>query len=496
MDRNSFKKSKECVKIDSDNFYNDYYDQIERLLTFGNFFGNQNRLSNYIELCKNLDDMYKKYCLQENDLFFQKNQILSNERSTYNSGIYNYYTLENKKAYFVDEYRCLILFCLKTNFDKKTSVILKKIHMYIHLIQLHMSKNMTMFEKLNVFLNTNFRLEKNDVVKNLLRGNFGIVSEENKNLQVALEAFECGTSQNTFSINDWAKKYDVNSLIFKILSNSYKEFDSIMEFCCYKAKFEQNFNIKKYIEQCELLQILIDGNFASIFKDDELPESFKLCCFLLKPSFLNYDPCKLGESFKNVFLEAYEINFYYACRFLIYSKHKNMLFNIYSAKIDFSKHLYIEDIVDLAHKNCLSYETFVMSYLKFLQEQDMHLSLFKTIIKYKICNFEFKKESIRYVIKNREKVKSLVENGFSLKCNNFMFIFYLLQSETHSHDVFEFLISHKYFYYAVDIIMDVLSNLKNKKLMIMALNKIVDAETNGIDYDMYDKKEFMQNLNL
>ena len=32
--------------------------------------------------------------------------------------------------------------------------------------------------------------------------------------------------------------------------------------------------------------------------------------------------------------------------------------------------------------------------------------------------------------------------------------------------------------------------------MILALNKIVDAENNGIGYDMYDKKEFMQNFSL
>lgn len=481
-------------------FYNDFYEQIERLMTFGGFFSNNDRLTNFFDINKAMQkfkEVDKNSSHNENHSLKALSDILGDTSAF--SGLMNFYNMDNKKTYFIEEFRCLILFNIKTAHENSSTYILKKMHMYLHLVQLSMQNDISDFEKLNTFLNTNFKIE-NKIERNLIRGNFGVVIESNSSLKVAIEEFQSNRQNKSFNVNNWSYKHKIPRSLHRIFSNNQKEFDSILEFCCYKLKFDRNFNVKEYIKQCDLLKMIFMGDLQPVFEDKEIPDSFKLACILIKPEFMEYNLDFARELFKKTFLEVLDINFYYASKFLIYSKHKNMLFTIYAHKIDFATNVYIDDVIDLAHKNNMSYQTFVHCYIKYLQDQKMHYTLFKTIIKYKICEVDFTKEDIRYVLMNYERINEVIANITNVKCRNLQFILYLnvlngskLDERLPEH-IFEFLINHRYFYYAVDKITEVLCKTKNKKAMVLVLNRIVDADVNGISYEMYNKKEFMENF--
>lgn len=65
--------------------------------------------------------------------------------------------IETRKLFFIEEIRLLLLNTLLKKNAKGRS-LLKTYHLYTHLIELSFKKEYTFFEKVNEFLNTNFKL--------------------------------------------------------------------------------------------------------------------------------------------------------------------------------------------------------------------------------------------------------------------------------------------------------------------------------------------------
>ncbi|KAL6122293.1 hypothetical protein NUSPORA_00654 [Nucleospora cyclopteri] len=474
----AYKKRTNCRHIESSRFYHNLSQNITSLLNIKNPLESSKKMSNFLEISRMFDNL-------------ECNKDAENHYKLIPSLFLNHGNFINKKLFFVEELRRILLYEIKVCNKKEFSHTYKTMHMYLHLIQLYLTPEISLFEKINEFLNINFKLHEGDLIGNAIRGNFGKVVEISPDLREAVEKFSCDSKLTNFSLNAWKNQYKIPSVVFNIFSGCFKDFSSVLELVCYKLKYEENFNVNNYKNNCVLLDLLLNGNINFIINGD-FDNSLKLVLALVNPKELEFSCYKFVDLFEKVFMEVDSLDFHIALPFLSFTPRKELFYNMALKRVNL-ENMNINQILHFATQNVFDTKNTIDIYSYFLQENKLYHSLILFLINNHICGFNYSKESLNYFIDNFDNFSFLINYDF-LKDETNLFIYEVGNIQNADEKTFKRLLNHQKFTWCIDRIIRELSRIKNKDLLLLALKKIIEADSTGIPYNLSFKKIIITSL--
>lgn len=423
----------------------------------------------------------------------------------------------NGKRYsFVEEIRCLILTTLMRR-NVKGRTLLKKYHLYVHLMELYFMEDRTLFEKVNDFLNINYKIDDDDILGHAKRGNFGEIIKIRPELNRAIEEFililrknnsnnnnDSNNNDNNIDIitvylKDWKLKYNIDESLFNILNGKFSDFSNELEEFCYNLALKKNVTIKN-----EFIDIL-NGDFSWIINNTT-------GWMQLIALFVSDIPVTLNDfekAFKILFLETFDLDYQLSLGFLSYLRASTFHFNLVINKIPLNN-LSVESLIRFTQRNNIDNTLLIHKYANILQDSGTYSDLCKFMITHSVCDFNYKKEFCIYFVNEISAFTRLMQNSFLSDTEN-RFVHYMgkvlemynmlkycdASSDSiklepienkpelkNTHDIedniFEFLLSHRYAEWFIEILVTVIisKNSNKESLWLKCLEKIINIEKN------------------
>lgn len=308
----------------------------------------------------------------------------------------DYVNFANRKSSFIKAIRNLILKFVQlgkrnVNIDKK---MLSLYHIHTHLIELSMDTDKPIHARLREFLNINFTLKPDDLLGNLLRGNYVLIMKSFPELETAIAEYIEIKTQN-ISLSEWERKHNINIQVKNILLGRYKNFSNKTEEFLYKTEHGI------FSDETDIFIEAIQGNFTSIIKnlmkDDNSALSYiRLIYLLVSPA--NLTICDFEKCFEVIFKDLYKFDNLLALGLLSYSRKCSFYFE--NLIDDFKIQNNIDRFIEYATENELYYLNLVRRYEKELIVLENFDCLCKFIIKYDLDDLELSRMAVSYFIDN------------------------------------------------------------------------------------------------
>lgn len=345
----------------------------------------------------------------------------------------------NKELIFIKGIRNLILSRLKAvkkcNFYNNWKKILIFYHVNIHLIELSLSDK-SLSDKLREFLNVNFTLKNNDLIRHLLRGNFKHVKRDFPELTLTLEEYE-NYKLNSSDSDSWESKLFLPLELKNILKGKYINFNNKTEEFLYKLDHNIKFNYTDFFIE------VINSNYEPIFENLNINSSvnswLKIICLIVNPKnskFETFEKC-----FENIFYEIYNLDNLLGFEFLSFSKKCSFYF--YSLVDDISlNNQNVENLIDFAIRNNFDYSKITNRYCKILLDLKDFIYLSDFIVMHNLDGIECSKEFLLFFINNFKNYCRFIKKPFS---KLFRFVELMINLQNLDEENLNFLINSKYF---------------------------------------------------
>ncbi|KAI5168350.1 hypothetical protein PAEPH01_0063 [Pancytospora epiphaga] len=401
---------------------------------------------------------------------------------------------ENVSAiYFTEEIRYLILKAVLRGACPEEKSTLIEAHMWIHLLELHLINEISVFEKMNKFLNTNFRLNDGDFIGHACRRNFSEILKMRPELESAIEDLipildsefleneaetrgfrtasfseprEVTNSKRMKALEEWKAKHHVCEELYTIVSGKHTQFLNIYESCCYDLAYKGQATAgNQYLD-------VLNGRLDNLI--DRSSGWILLVVLLSVPKMVNLKELEL--TFEAIFHDVLKLDHLTALGFLAYSRAVDYYFTIFITQMPLNN-VVASALVSFAVNAGISPLQVVEKYARQLQNECKYNELCSWITKNSISGFCYSKETILYFIKNFKKYEAFVEEPFLTdKTNKFIFWAYKVQNA--DYQTLVFLLGHPYSYLIlVDLIDCVLgSPCSDEALLIAALKCISNSK--------------------
>lgn len=305
----------------------------------------------------------------------------------------------SKKQALVVGLRAVILTCMSLAKGRSKSS-LREYHLYVHLVELGLDDQKTMYQKLSEFLNTNFALRPSNVAGHACRGNYEEIVKHSPTLAPAFEEYG-HMLHDEETLEAWRKKFSVPDCVFKVVSGLYKDFGSKLEEHCYKLLNGLNSN---YSDE---FTMILQGNFELLAKDCKGWVRLVVLMVTTKHMPLReYELC-----FEHMFHETFDFDFNVGLLCLSYSRKCVFYFNVLLDKIQLDNQS-VESLLEFAHKNRLDTSSLVRRYGETLQGTGRYEQLCRFALRHPDCVFEYSKDTMLYFIRNFPRLYPLAAEGF------------------------------------------------------------------------------------
>lgn len=392
--------------------------------------------------------------------------------------------LNRARRGFMEEIRRLLL-CMLLKKGTSNRVLLKKYHLYTHLMELHFTENTCLFRKTNSFLNTNFKLRDDDFAGHACRGNLGELVRLRPDLTAAIGEFaaikrQTHTEYNAPNfqerkilkasrLNEWRSKYSIRKDLFDILSGNYKNFNSGMEEFCYDLAYDNKTEYADpYVE-------ILGGNFDGLA--NRPPGWLKLIVFLVydkRTALREYEIL-----FESMYFETLCIDHRVSLGFLSYSRASEYHFGAMLNRTPLDSPA-MESLISFSSRSQANNQQMLHMYANILQTRGGYEHLCRLILEHSIHSFSYKKEFLVYFIKNFGRLESLAQESFTNdRTGRFVYLMHHIAGADHVS--LEFLIKHEYSGWVIGDIVDKLVTCRSASdiLLVKCLESVVRLGRDG-----------------
>lgn len=284
---------------------------------------------------------------------------------------------------------------------------LKRYHIHLHLIELYLEENKTMYEKINDLLNTNFALKPSNIIGNACRGNYGILVSHNPTLAEAFEKFGDARLDKQ-SLIEWKIKFNIPNDLFQVVSGDFVDFDNRLEEHCYRLL--HGIETKHKDEFTEVL----DGKIGIIYRnrrESAFPEDtfLKLISILLSPQEFSLREAEL--CFEELFHQTFDFDYQTGLDFLAFSRKISFYFYYLLDSINLNS-LTVETLLRFCRRHALSSSTLLNDYAAILLEDGEYGQLCRLIICNTISDFQYTKPFLVYFISEFHNFRKFVPDNF------------------------------------------------------------------------------------
>lgn len=393
---------------------------------------------------------------------------------------YEKFLSDERKILFVEEIRSLLLSTLIKR-DVVGRSTLKTYHMYAHLAELSLSRDKSLFEKVNEFLNTNFKLRNDDILGHALRGNFGEIIRCMPGLTVSIEellqilrtsprdygsgngnAHPTGAedSERRTRIAEWIRRHEMDGGFYQIFCGEYVDFSDGMERACYELAYKGETTVRH-----DFLEIL--GGDLSVLLNRASGWLKLFILLMMTDDFVELR--EFEKLFEELFAEIFDLDYLTAFDYLSYSRACEFHFYRVLDCIPLNGPT-AESLIRYAFKNRIDPTRLQHKYAAALQSESKYDHLCRFILTYSIRGLRYSRDFVTYFVRNFEKLKFLKEKDFLNDAQN-LFIYKMANIHETSHEDILFLMSHGYGqWFTVQIIERILDfDEKDEKMLASAL---------------------------
>jgi len=405
----------------------------------------------------------------------------------------------NRNKYFLEEIRLLLLSTILCK-EIGNRKIFRKMHTLVHLLELYFLNDRSEFEKINDFLNTNFKLHDDDMHGHLLRGNLGEVmricpdlGDAIEELVVILKDSQTNGDSNAAAIlkgsqtdadlmfrdrpangsglkgrfNEWRSRYKIDSKIFKIVTGGFQDFENSIEKYCYDLAYGVRGCGSEYSHP--FLQIL-KGDFRPLLGSSSSWLKLIVLLALGNGSLVDYE-----YLFEELFFDVFALDYQIALDYLSYSRANELYFNLSINFIPLNCSI-VESLIRFTRRNNIDNARLLRRYIEKLELNKDYDYLCRFILKNGIDSAGLSAEFARYFVGNYSNFGHLASEEW-LKAPNNRVIQKLSEMATCEYSDYEMLVEHEYFdVFTERIIMGLLECRKvDDTLLVKFLSKLVNA---------------------
>lgn len=380
------------------------------------------------------------------------------------------------------ELRITVLMCLG-HAGKGNRAVLRRYHLYAHLMELGLDRLKSMHQKLREFLNTNFAPYPNDIVGHACRGNYEEIARHSPVLAPAFG--EYGSMGRTReALGAWQKKFGVPNSIAVVLSGHYRGIENRLEEHCYKLLHGVESGYSD--EYTRILQ----GDFGPLEQDQR---GWVRLAALMTTSrnapLREYESC-----FEHLFHETFDLDFQIGLEYLSYSRKCVFYFDVLADRIPLDG-MSVEALLGFAHRNGLNPTGLVKRYGRVLQELGEYELLCSLVLRYSIGDFGYTKDTMQYFIRNLPRLRPLAAEHFTTHSTG-LFIAGMSNMESLEEERMGTVLESEYFGWFYDEITE--SMLKrddvSDEVMLSLVGKLLETESKTGTSTKDAKARVMQKL--
>lgn len=382
---------------------------------------------------------------------------------------------------FLEEIRHILLRLLVKN-EADDRIAAANFHMYVHLVELSIMNEMSLFEKISEFLNVNFKLKDDDFLGHARRGNFGelvrmrpSLSQAIEELVVILDAAGRTDEQKQEKANReamderlqaWQAKHNISSDLFKIMNGKHKHFANPMEECCYDFAYNNPVRCtNKYTD-------ILLGNYAELIAQSK---GWLKLILMLGTCY----PARLKEYealFEMMYSFTVGLDNHLGLEFLAYSRASKYYFNILVGSIAFNC-VNVELFIAFAKKNKIDCTHLFAKYARSLQMEKNYSNLCRFIVNHSVCGICYDRELVDYFVKHFLRYRAFIQEDFLRDpANRFILLLYGLPDT--NYEALSFLIDHSYADWFLDDIVNAVldSRLSDDVLLVKCLRRVIQVK--------------------
>ncbi|KAI5150332.1 hypothetical protein ENBRE01_1433 [Enteropsectra breve] len=386
-----------------------------------------------------------------------------------------------KRLYFIEELRMLILKTLMKK-DIAGKELLKKFHLHAHLIELHLLKNCSFVEKLNTFLNTNFRLYDSDIIGHACRGNLGTIKALKPELSQAMEELSQLLLKPDMhdEISELCNRHHIDGRLKAIFCGKYNCFQDELEKYCYCLSYKVEAK-----EPCNEYLSILRGDFTPLLQSSSVwIQLIGAIAFSAPLSLKRYE-----KMFEEISLLVQPLDYQISLDYLAYSRTSEFYFNTLLNKIELN-HLTVETLVSFSQRNSIDNTILLGKYLEILEERCDYEQMIRFILNHEIDVRELAPGLVAYFIENYERFRSFVPENL-LKNRTVAFVKNVAELFRCSYEGLCDMLKEELFDEYVNEIIDrmVINSNIDDYLMLRCMEKILSLEkTKNIDLSATKRK--------
>lgn len=368
---------------------------------------------------------------------------------------------------------------------KTDQSVLLKYHLFVHLIELFVRDDISYYEKINCFLNTNFKLDDDDFIGHAMRGNFAemkkikneyckvidefanlrIVQARRASQQVCDELVQVS---NTDGYIDELKAFHesiknepkIDKTFYRLITGGIINYNDSLEYLCYMIIY------KGYVDSSFMAHLLSSNVYLRILNgdvselvDDDMLRLITMLALCYSAPLASYEKC-----FESIFEQLKERNPEVALGYLAFTSNCDFNFNLLVSCTDLTDQ--ITDIfMRFTSQNGICADLLVEKYLKQLEETGKYEKYCRFIVFNSIVGVEYSSQVVLYFIKNYDKFRSLIDETFLTDERN-RFIHYISLIKECDYKTIEFLVNHEYAELAIDSIAGGVLDNKNADVQL------------------------------
>ena len=369
-----------------------------------------------------------------------------------------------KQLIFLEELRILTLVTIPS-VNKNSKKVLQRYHIFLHLFELSIQNSKTKYQKVQEFLETNFSIDKNCIIANACRGNYGKVIELQPSLESAIEELYKIDKMNKKDVFAWKKRHFIDDLLATVLTGKFRNFSNRYEEYCYHLfhNIPSNFS--------DSLLDILDGNFE-IMKNE--PSGWLQLIYFLTIGNGSLKECE--RCFEKMFLESFNSDFLTGLYFLSFSRKCEFYFSYLLDLIPLNC-LTVESLIRFSMKNKLKKDLIIDRYSDYLQKEGKFEQLCRFILNHGTINFVYTKEFMTFFINNFDKFRPFIKEEIKDDAT-INFICRMSSLDTICEQFISFLFFAKYFeWYCEEIIISLSKRCDlSDKIILEAINTVFELE--------------------